>query len=134
MAHLAVTTPDDGWLNSQDWKILLTPADRATLIDKVRADLIPRLATLDGIGDGERDPEDDPIESALLGYEMAFENDGDFEAAQAFSFAREDHSQLRAKEDRDYDIDYRDPRPLASPTLAPPPHTDRSIFDDVDED
>jgi hypothetical protein len=104
------------------------------LIDKVRADLIPRLETLDGIGDGERDPDDDPIESALLGYEMAFENDGDFEAAQAFSFARDSYSQLPAKEDRDYYGDYQDPRPLTSPRLAPPPDTNRSIFDDVDQE
>jgi hypothetical protein len=67
MADLAVSTPDDGWVNGASWKVLLTPGDRARLMDKVRTDLVPRLETLDGIGDGEREP-DDPIESALFGY------------------------------------------------------------------
>jgi hypothetical protein len=132
MADLAVTTPDDGWIGTQNWKILLTPADRAMLMDKVRTDLIPRLETLNGIGDGERDGDDDPIEHVLHGYEMAFEDDGDFEAAQAFAYAREIYSQLPAR-DEDYGK-YQDPRPLARPGLAPPPDTDRSIFDDVDEE
>jgi hypothetical protein len=132
MAYLAVKTPDDGWLRTQNWKILLTPADRARLMDKVRTDLIPRLETLDGIGHGERDPDDDPYESALLGYQLEFEKDGDFEAAEAFDLAREFYSQLPAK-DRDYGEYQEDPRPLARPGLAPPPGTDRSIFDDIDE-
>jgi hypothetical protein len=132
MADLAVTTPDDGWLHTEAWKILLTPADRAMLMDKVRTDLIPRLETLHGIGDGERD-EDDPIEDALHGYEGAFENDGDFEAAQEFAFAREIYCQLPVRE-LDYGDYQDDPTPLARPGLAPPPDTGRSIFDDVDEE
>jgi hypothetical protein len=132
MAYLAVDTPDDGWLEGYDWQTLLTPSDRVMLFDRVRTELVPRLETLDGVGDGERDPDDDPIESALAGYQRAFKREGDYETAEAFAEARDIYSQLPAKEREDYD--FQDRSPLASTRLAPPPDTGRSIFDDVDED
>jgi hypothetical protein len=132
MAGLAVSTPDDGWLDGSAWEILLTPGDRARLMDKVRTDLVPRLETLDGIGDGERDPDDDPVESALSGYRRAFEREGDFEAAQAFEDACDAYSQLPPKSREDEDYEARSP--LTGTRLAPLPDTGRSIFDDIDEE
>ena len=131
MADLAVSTPDEGWLDLSDWKILLTPGDRARLMDKVCTDLVPRLETLDGIDDRETDPDDDHIESALLGYSRAFERESDFETAQAFERAWDNYSQLVA-EDR-VDDDYQVRSPLTSTRLAPPPNTGRSIFDDIEK-
>jgi hypothetical protein len=132
MAHLAVTTPDDGWLRDTAWKTLLTASDRAQLLDKVRTDLVPRLDTLDGIGDGERDPDDDPVESTLFWYQHAFEEEGDYESAQEFEWARDAYSQLPDKTREDDDS--QDRSPLASTRLAPPAENGRSIFDDIDEE
>lgn len=129
MAHLAVTTPDDGWLSDSAWKILLTPDDRAMLMEKVRTELVPRLATDDAWDCYERDPDDDPVEHALLGYKWAFENVSDFETAQAFADAYEMHSQLPAMT-REDDSDWIR-GPLTDRKLAPPPDTGRSIFDDI---
>jgi hypothetical protein len=131
MAYLAVTTPDDGWLDGAAWKTLLTPDDRAMLLDKVRIDLVPRLETLDGVGDGERDPDDDPVESALFGYQRFFEKEGDYETAEAFDWARDAYSQLPTAERED--DNFQDSSPVGSRKLAPLPDTARSIFDDIDQ-
>jgi hypothetical protein len=132
MAHLAVSTPDDGWLDGSAWKILLTADDRAMLTDKIRTDLVPRLEALAELGDGERDPDDDPIESTLIGYRTAFEREGDFETAEAFDEAYGIYTQLPPKYPED-DDDYEDRTPLTTTRLAPPPDTGRSIFDDIDK-
>jgi len=132
MAHLAITTPDDGWISGSDWKILLTSDDRARLFEKVRTELVPRLATNEGWGASERD-EDDPVESALFGYERAFENADDFDTAEVFAQAREMYSQLPARPSEDY-TDLDDQSPLTHTRLAPTPMTSRSIFDDVDKE
>jgi hypothetical protein len=130
MTDLAVDTPDDGWINGSAWKILLTPADRAMLFDKVRTELVPRLNTGCAWGD-EREPDDDPVENALVGYEMAFEDEGDVETAQAFAEARDAYSQLPIKVREDY-LEMEDRLPLAGTRPAPAPDTSRSIFDDID--
>ena len=127
MAVLAVSTPDDGWLKGPDWKVLLTASDRAMLMDRVRTDLVPRL---DDVGDGERDPDDDPIDNALFWYERAFREAGDHETADAFESARDGYQQLPVRESEDYDEPDRSP--LTRPGLAPEPDTGRSIFDDID--
>jgi hypothetical protein len=101
-------------------------------MDKVRTELVPRPETLDGIGDGERDPDDDPVESALFGYRRAFEREGDFETAQGFEDACDAYSQLPPKSREDEDYETRSP--LTGTRLAPPPDTGRSIFDDIDEE
>ncbi len=130
MADLAVDTPDDGWIKGPAWKILLTPADRAMLFDKVRAELVPRLDTGEAWGD-ERDGDDDPVDNALFGYEMAFEDEGDAETAQAFAEARDAYSQLPTRVRVEY-LEREDQRPLADTRAAPARSTSRSIFDDID--
>ena len=131
MARLAVTTPDDGSIKGSAWKILLTPGDHARLMEKVRTDLVPGLETGEGWGDDERDEDDDPVESALFGYERAFEEEGDSETAQAFAEARDMYSQLPTKTHEEY-TDWEDRAPLTGARLAPAPNTGRSIFDDID--
>jgi conflict system STAND superfamily ATPase len=130
MAHLAVTTPDDGWIQGPDWKVLLTPDDHTRLMDEVRDELVPRLESGYLWEGGERE-EDDPLESALQGYEIAFESQGDFETAQAFARARDMYSQLPPSARDDYG-DWEDRAPLVNTRLAPAPNTSRSIFDDID--
>jgi hypothetical protein len=132
MAHLAVTTPDDGWIRGSAWKVLLTRDDRAKLFENVRTELAPRFETAEYWDDGgERDEDQDPVEGALLGYERAFKEEGDVETAQVFAWAWELHSQLPTREREDY-RDLRDRRPLTGTRLAPAPTTSRSIFDDLD--
>jgi len=101
MADLAVNTPDHGWIRGSDWKILLTSGDRAMLFGKVRTELVPRLDTGEAWGD-ERDGDDDPVDDALFGYQMAFEDEGDLETAQAFEAARDAYAQLPIKAREDY--------------------------------
>ncbi len=132
MADLAVDTPDDGWIKGSDWKVLLTPSDRAMLFDKVRTELVPRLDTGDAWGD-EREGDDDPVDNALFGYERAFEGEGDFETAQAFAEARDAYSQLPTRAREDY-LEWEDRVPLAGARPAPAPNTSRSTFDDIDAD
>ena len=132
MADLAVNTPDHGWIRGSDWKILLTSGDRAMLFGKVRTELVPRLDTGEAWGD-ERDGDDDPVDDALFGYQMAFEDEGDLETAQAFEAARDAYAQLPIKAREDYPEPRSGARaPLASTKLAPAPNMSRSIFDDID--
>lgn len=131
MRHLAVTTPDDGWIHDRAWKVLLTADDRTRLFEWVRTELVPRLERGEGWLDDERDPDDDPVESSLRGYSMAFEIAGDFETAHAFDAAVEWHSQLPAREREDTES-WIDTSPLTGDRLAPPPSTGRSMFDDID--
>lgn len=123
-------TPDDGWINGREWKILLTTDERASLFEWVRTDLVPRLETGEGWGDAERDSDDDPVESALRGYSRAFEHAGDFEAAQAFDDAVDAYSSLPNSE-REYNESWGT-SPLTGSRLATPPSTGRSMFDDID--
>jgi hypothetical protein len=131
MRYLAVTTPDDGWIDDRAWEVLLTADDRTRLFEWVRTELVPRLEPGEGWLDDERDPDDDPVESALRGYSMAFENAGDFETAHAFDAAVEWHSQLPAREREDTES-WTDTSPLTGDRLAPPPSRGRSMFDDID--
>jgi hypothetical protein len=131
MRHLAVTTPDDGWIHDRAWKVLLTANDRTRLFEWVRTELVPRLGPGEGWLDDERDPDDDPVESALRGYSSAFENAGDFETAHAFDEAVEWHSRLPAREREDTES-WTDASLLTGDRLAPPPSTGRSMFDDID--
>jgi hypothetical protein len=138
MAHLAVSTPDAGWFRGADWETLLTPGDRSRLMDKARTELVPRLESDEGWGPLKRYPDGDPVEKALIDYQMAFGSENDLEAAAKFSAALEIYRQrpVRSCEDDSY----WDTSPLGGTRLAPPPDADssifdadRSIFDDVDE-
>lgn len=131
MAHLAVDTPDAGWLRGADWETLLTPGDRARLMDKVRTELVPQLESDEVWGSLERYRDDDSVERALIDYQMAFESENDLETGAKFSAALEMYRQ-RPVQSRE-DDSYWDRNPLTGTRLAPPPDADRSIFDDVDE-
>ena len=108
----------------------LTADDRTRLFEWVSTDLVPRLEPGEGWLDGERDPDDDPVESALRGYSRAFENAGDFETAHAFDTAVDWYSQLLPRERED--VESWVTSPLTGSRLAPPPSTGRSMFDDID--
>lgn len=101
------------------------------LFEKVRTELVPRLETGDGWADAERDEDDDPVENALWGYELAFQAEGDFETAHAFAEAREWYSELPIRAAEEYS-DWEKWAPLTGTRLAPPPNTSRSVFDDID--
>jgi hypothetical protein len=132
VTELAIDTPDSGWLTDKAWDILLTPGERAALMQKVREDLIPALE--DGYwDDDEKEPGYDPVENSLNEYRKAFEKEGDHQAAAAFAEAARQRAELP---ERDYHRDdaeqgYR--RPITGTRLAPPPDVSRSIFDDIDE-
>ena len=130
MKHLAVTTPDDGWLRGTAWKILLTPQERATLVETVREEVVPRLKTGYAWRDHQRYEYDDTVERVLRGYEIAFKKRGDLETAEAFAAAREMYSQLSTVTEADEE----DRAPLTDTELAPSPDGGRSIFDDIDEE
>ena len=131
VAELAIDTPDSGWLTDNAWRILLTAAERAALMRKVREDLVPALGySLDD----EKESGYDPIEQPLNRYKEEFERDGDHEAAAAFAEAARMRAEL-LENDFDYDdIGHGYRRPMTGTTLAPPLHGGRSIFDDVDEE
>jgi hypothetical protein len=132
MAGLAVSTPDAGWLDGPDWKILLTGSDRAMLMNRVLTDLVPRLEDFDA-GIPERDPDDDPVENALFTYQMAFREAGDHDTALAFDWARETYQQLVPSREPEIYDDEQDRGPLTRPAPAPAPDAGRSIFDDIDK-
>jgi hypothetical protein len=132
MTDLAITTPDPGWLSCKAWSVLLTPDERAHLMDTVRTELVPRLETVvvDWVSDTYE--EDDPVESALFAYSRAFENEGDTETAEAFDNAWDRYSQLKpGPPESRYERDASPPVTGGS-SLAPSPEPDRSIFDDID--
>lgn len=128
MAHLAVETSDSGWIHLPAWEVLLTPGNRAQLMDTVRNMLVPRLSTGKGWLPEERE-EDDPVERSLFDYQRAFEDAGDAETGSAFAEALDEFRELPIHPSEDYepDDDWYDRGPL-----APQPKSDRSIFDDID--
>jgi hypothetical protein len=128
VAELAIVTPDSGWVRDDAWKILLTAHERATLMERVRTELVYQLEYL---LPEEREPGYDPVETSLRGYKEAFESEGDHETARAFAEALRMYSELPEKS-YDYPDDDVDRRPLSGTRLAPPPDTGRSIFDDID--
>jgi hypothetical protein len=132
MADLAVSTPDDAWVNSLDWEILLTADDRTMIMDKVRTDLVPLLDDLFGVAERER--HDDPIDNALFRYEKEFSKAGDYDTASEFDSARDFYNQLPYREDDEEEYDYQGRSALTRSGLAPEPDAGRSIFDDIDED
>ena len=87
MTALAVGTPDAGWLHAPAWQVLLSPAERARLMDTVRTDLVPRFGTDDDPLPGEREEDQDPFEAALTDYREAFKDAGDLQTAAAFDDA-----------------------------------------------
>jgi hypothetical protein len=128
VAELAIVTPDSGWVRDDAWKILLTAHERATLMERVRTELVYQLEYL---LPEEREPGYDPVKTSLRGYKEAFESEGDHETARAFAEALRMYSELPEKS-YDYPDDDADRRPLSGTRLAPPPDTGRSIFDDID--
>ena len=128
VAELAIVTPDSGWVRDDAWKILLTAHERATLMERVRTELVYQLEYL---LPEERESGYDPVETSLQGYKEAFESEGDHETARAFAEALRTYSELPEK-NYDYLDDDVDRRPLSGTRLAPPPDVGRSIFDDID--
>ena len=130
MAKLAAETPDSGWIRLPAWKVLLTPADRARLMDTVRNVLVPRLKNDDYVFPEERAEDDDPVESSLSDYRRAF---GDAEAGSVFAEALDAFRGLpiRSLEDYDPDDDWYNRSTTYRGPLAPQPETGRSIFDDI---
>jgi bifunctional DNA-binding transcriptional regulator/antitoxin component of YhaV-PrlF toxin-antitoxin module len=84
VAELAIVTPDSGWVRDDAWKILLTAHERATLMERVRTELVYQLEYL---LPEEREPGYDPVKTSLRGYKEAFESEGDHETARAFAEA-----------------------------------------------
>jgi hypothetical protein len=81
----------------------------------------------------EEDDDDDPVEQALFTYEKAFEDAGDPESAGAFDEARETYSQGKpSSSGTNESWEPGASTPWRNDDLAPPPTSDRSIFDDID--
>ncbi len=129
VTELAIETPDSGWLTDDIWKLLLTPGERAALMQKVREVLVPALPDLWlNVEEG-----DGAIEESLDTYREEFEKEGDHEIAAAFEQAARQCAEQAASpyDDEEAEQPYR--RPIASTRLAPSPDSGRSIFDDIDE-
>jgi hypothetical protein len=135
VAELAIETPDGGWLTGKAWEILLTPGERAALMQKVREDLIPGIGNADWLLDDEHKiPDDDPVERTLRIYMDAFEKEGDYQTVAILAEALRVRAGVPVRY-YDYDDDEQGySEPLTSTRLAPPPDSGRSIFDDIDEE
>jgi hypothetical protein len=143
MAHLAVETPDAGWLHVPAWEVLLTPEEREQLMDNVRTTFVSELDVGEDWCPDERDEDEDPVERALLAYQMAFEEAGDTEAASALEEALDIFRELPTRQPEGY-APYDDwerewewhaggaGAELRRSSLAPLPKPSRSIFDDID--
>jgi hypothetical protein len=134
LADLVTTPPDVNWLS--DWAMadLLTPGDRTRLLERVRDELVPELCSDNGwFGRETRSSVYDPVEEVLSGYRDAFASSGDHETAQVLGEALDKHLQRPVTYDDD-PFDGWSPRSLVPEPLEPPPHTSRSIFDDIDEE
>jgi hypothetical protein len=142
MAHLAVETPDSGWLHLPAWEVLLTPGERNQLMDAVRTKFVSELDMGEGWCPDERD-EDDPVERALLDYKMAFEDAGDTQAASALEEALDLFRELPTRPAEGYapDKDWGPEQDWDAgdsgyerrhSSLVQPPKPSRSIFDDID--
>jgi hypothetical protein len=132
LAELVAMNPDAGWARDWNWDKLLTPGDRAKILDRVRAELVPELDNDDGWFIREtRDPVYDHVEEVLRGYRDAFAAAGEHGTSRAFGDALERH--LRLPEDSD---EYGFESAWGSLAHEPimPPYTNRSIFDDIDDE
>jgi hypothetical protein len=128
MAELAVLTPDGGWLDADEWNILLTPGERASLMETVRRELVPQL--LDVIDEAGGTPSYDPLRDSLEDYEKAFRAEGDHETAAEFAWAaRRRDEELDGRPNGTY-VPSRSP--LAAANEGLPHGAGRNIFDDID--
>jgi hypothetical protein len=135
IAGLAVETPDAGWLHVPAWQVLLKPAERISLLDTVRTELVPRLGTYEDPLPGERADQDDPFEAALIEYRKAFTDAGDLRAAAAFDEAIEAFREqpIGSQEDYEPGAGYNSGSFAGyGSALAPRPTAGRSVFDDID--
>ena len=132
LANLVAVDPDSSWVRDWDWGKLLTPGDRTQVLARVRAELVPELDKDDSWFSCEtRSPVYDPIEEVLSGYRDAFAEADDHATSRAFGDALGRH--LRRPEDFDeYGLEWASGS-LARERPTPPPNTNRSIFDDIDE-
>jgi hypothetical protein len=141
MAHLAVETPDAGWLHLPAWKVLLRPEERSELLDAVRNEFVSQPGS-DEHWFGDEREDNDPVEHALYSYQTAFEDAGDTEAASALTEAINFFLDLPVRSsgyepDEDWHPDW-EPRAEGSgyerrqSSLALPARPGRSIFDDID--
>ncbi|MFC8278361.1 hypothetical protein ACFUJR_38810 [Streptomyces sp. NPDC057271] len=140
MKELAVSGPDASWIEDRDWQkkvwhLLLTDEEREHLFEHVRQELVPVLDDMvsDWLSDATGD-DDDPVESALFYYSLAFEKRDDYETSAEFDHAR------------DFYNDERRSRPPSNDGWEPdaveddggqrgrhqPSGSHRSLFDDID--
>jgi hypothetical protein len=128
MAELAVLTPDSGWLDADEWSILLTPGERASLMETVRRELVPQL--LDVIDEDGGTPSYDPVRDSLEDYEKAFSAEGDHETAAEFAWAASRRNEeLDGRPNGSY-VPNRSR--LAAANDVSSPGSGRNIFDDID--
>jgi hypothetical protein len=133
LAELVAVYPDAGWADDWNWDKLLTPGDRAKVLDRVHAKLVPELDNDDGWFSREtRDPVYDHVEEVLRGYMDAFAAAHDHVTSRAFGDALDRHLQ-RPEDSGAYAFEWAS-QPLAHEPLTPPPDTNRSIFDDLDHE
>jgi hypothetical protein len=102
LADLIAVIPDSSWVRDWDWDKLLTPGDRAKLLDRVRAELAPELDNDAGWFRKEtRGSVFDPVEEVLSGYRDAFADAGDHVTSRVFGDALDRHL-LRPEDYEDY--------------------------------
>ena len=136
MTRLAIGTPDAGWLHIPAWQILLKPAERASLMDRVRRELVPQFGTDQDPIPGERLEDEDPFERALYDYQQAFEEAGDPQTAAAFAAVLDACLEQPIASPDDWQPEWDDDPERRyvgnAGSLAPRPVPGRSIFDDID--
>ncbi|MFG2409896.1 hypothetical protein ACGFR8_37365 [Streptomyces brevispora] len=141
MKELAVTSPDASWIEDRDWQkkvwhLLLTDEEREHLFEHVRQELVPVLDDMvsDWLTDASGD-DDDPIESALFWYYLAFGQRGDDDAAAEFDHAREfynDERRSRPPSNDNWEPDAADDHG-GQQGRHQPSGLHRSLFDDIDQ-
>lgn len=101
MKELAVSGPDASWVENSDWqkkvwRPLLTEEEHEQLFDHVRQELLPRLDDMvDGWLSDATSDDDDPLDSTLFCYYLAFNQLGDHDTAAEFDHAREIYNDER---------------------------------------
>lgn len=148
VGELAVETPDSDWLDIDALKTLFSAQERASLLDRVRLELLPGFDNMfwnwrfNEQGDSA-DEYYQPLEEALKRYATAFANEADAHVILQKALARVDELRTEAaywtddegnpkwspreRTSREPDIE----RPWRSSTAANAIDA-RSIFDDVD--
>lgn len=147
VTYLATETPDADWIWMHEFTVLITEAERVELLEHVQSELIPNLEkTLDDWQFNEQEDIENyygPLEEALDQY--AEELRGDESSYNRLKWAIEKVDELRTEallrhEEKNEDTwtsegqlsSAEDPFSLRSPT--PEETSDRSVFDDVDEE